>query len=369
MNLSLALARSFYFVLCIVVMTLHYMGRGPTGEIDPLLMLMGAFLGGIAGGFLLLVDFALQRFRLRDLLLMSTGLIVGTMLAWILWSILFTALDHTTLFADEETRALFRTGTILFSTYIGVIFTLRSADEWYLSIPFVRLKPQSGKKRDLLLDISAMTDPRLIDLAASGLLDQQLVIPRALLNDLYENSEQGEEQPRQRARRALETIKKLESMHELGLRFDDTALPKEQDGGDFLSKLARLLNANILSAEASRIQASSTEGVRNISLHSLSNCLKPIMQSGERIEIKIQRHGKEPRQGVGYLEDGTMVVVNGGGDFILQTIPAQVLSVKHTSSGRMIFCNALGEAPHGLKAAVDTGAAEPARESLQTAGR
>nr|NGX32845.1 putative PIN and TRAM-domain containing protein YacL [Candidatus Anoxychlamydiales bacterium] len=72
----------------------------------------------------------------------------------------------------------------------------------------------------------------------------------------------------------------------------------------------------------------------------LSNALKPLMQAGEQIKIKIQRYGKEPRQGVGYLEDGTMVVVNGGGDFIGEVIDAQVLSVKHTSSGRMIFCNA-----------------------------
>jgi len=85
----------------------------------------------------------------------------------------------------------------------------------------------------------------------------------------------------------------------------------------------------------------SIEGVRIINLHSLSNALKPLMETGEMITIKVQRYGKEPRQGVGYLDDGTMVVINGGGSFIGEVIEAQVLSVKHTSSGRMIFCNAL----------------------------
>jgi uncharacterized protein YacL len=85
------------------------------------------------------------------------------------------------------------------------------------------------------------------------------------------------------------------------------------------------------------------EGVRVINLHTLSNALKPLMQAGEHIKIKIQRYGKEPRQGVGYLEDGTMVVVNGGGEYIGEIIDAKVLSVKHTSSGRMIFCNAPDE--------------------------
>ena len=84
----------------------------------------------------------------------------------------------------------------------------------------------------------------------------------------------------------------------------------------------------------------SIEGVQIINLHSLSNALKPLMETGEMIKIKVQRYGKEPRQGVGYLDDGTMVVINGGGNFIGEVIDAQVLSVKHTSSGRMIFCNA-----------------------------
>jgi len=108
-------------------------------------------------------------------------------------------------------------------------------------------------------------------------------------------------------------------------------------------RLARLIDANIMTADISRVQMSSVEGVRIINLHTLSNALKPLMQAGENIKIKIQRYGKEPRQGVGYLEDGTMVVVNGGGQFIGETIDAQVLSVKHTSSGRMIFCNALDD--------------------------
>ena len=87
----------------------------------------------------------------------------------------------------------------------------------------------------------------------------------------------------------------------------------------------------------------SIEGIKIINLHTLSNALKPLMQAGEFIKIKIQRYGKEPRQGVGYLDDGTMVVVNGGGKFIGDVIDAQVLSVKHTSSGRMVFCNACDE--------------------------
>lgn len=93
----------------------------------------------------------------------------------------------------------------------------------------------------------------------------------------------------------------------------------------------------------SKIEQSSIEGVRIINIHSLAKALKPLSHSGEFINIKVQRYGKEARQGIGYLDDGTMVVVNGGAEFIGDIIKAQVLSVKHTSSGRMIFCNAMEE--------------------------
>lgn len=87
------------------------------------------------------------------------------------------------------------------------------------------------------------------------------------------------------------------------------------------------------------MQPPSAEGVRIINLHHLSNLLQPLMPRGELLKIKIQRYGKETGQGVGYLDDGAMVVVNGGGDFIGEAIQARILSIKHTTSGRMIFCN------------------------------
>ena len=143
-----------------------------------------------------------------------------------------------------------------------------------------------------------------------------------------------------KARRCLEVIKKMEQLDHLGLRFNDTDFPEVRDTTSKLIRLARLIDGNILTADISRVQMASIEGVKIINLHSLSNALKPLMETGEMIRIKVQRFGKEARQGVGYLDDGTMVVVNGGGNFIGEVIDAQVLSVKHTSSGRMIFCNA-----------------------------
>ena len=110
-----------------------------------------------------------------------------------------------------------------------------------------------------------------------------------------------------------------------------------------LIQLARLLDAHILTADPSGLNAHTYEGVKWINLFTLSNALKPVVQTGETIPIKIQRYGKEPLQGVGYLDDGTMVVVNGGSAYLGEIVQVQVLSVKHTPTGRMIFCNSAQE--------------------------
>jgi uncharacterized protein YacL len=193
-----------------------------------------------------------------------------------------------------------------------------------------------------------LSDARIIDLAATGLLDHQLILPRFLVKELYLQAETGDELSKSKARRCLETVKKLEAIPNLELRINETDFQDVKEPFNKQLRLARLLDASLLTADISRIQMASIEGIRIINIHALSHALKPFMQTGESIKIKIQRYGKEPRQGVGYLEDGTMVVVNGGGDYIGETIDTQVLSVKHTSSGRMIFCNALEEGSFNL---------------------
>jgi uncharacterized protein YacL len=231
----------------------------------------------------------------------------------------------------------------LFGTYLGVMMTLRASDEIYVSIPFVKFTPSMQQTKDILLDLSSVGDARIIDLAASGLLDKRLVLPRFLLKELHKQEESPDEFIASKAKRSLDVVKKLETLLNLHLRYQDTEFPEVKEMTGKILRLARLLDADVLSADINRIQMAQIEGVRVINIHALSNALKPLMQHGEFLKIKIQRYGKEELQGVGYLEDGTMVVVNGGGDYIGEIITASVLSVKHTLSGRMIFCNVVEE--------------------------
>lgn len=232
----------------------------------------------------------------------------------------------------------------LCTCYLGMIMAARAADEIYISIPLIRFKQNAQKKKDLLLDPAALADPRIIDLATSGLLDHHLVLPRFLIKENNEQLENIDETLRAKARRSVDTIKKLESIPTLELRYTESDFNDTKDPMVKLLRLARSLDAHILTGDANRLQQTSIEGIRLINIFALSSALKPLVQTGEYITIKIQRYGKEPRQGIGYMDDGTMVVVNGGAEFIGESIRAQVLSAKHTASGRMIFCNALEDA-------------------------
>jgi len=321
-----------------------YMLSGPTGYTGGNLA-VGVILGALLGLALIGFDLLFKRFNLRAFNVAILGLFIGYLMGQALVLVLSAILQISaaSIHLQPEVLEVIKIALFLFGVYLGTLMTIRASDELYVSIPFVRFSATAQKKKDLIIDGSVLSDARILDLAGSGVVDHHLVIPRFLVKELYIQAESQDETHRTKGKRSLEIVKKLEALPELGIRYNDTDFPDVKDPMGKLVRLARLLDANIMTADISRVQMAAIEGVRVINLHTLSNALKPLMQAGEHIKIKIQRYGKEPRQGVGYLEDGTMVVVNGGGEYIGETIDAKVLSVKHTSSGRMIFCNAPDE--------------------------
>lgn len=343
MNLAFAFTRILFMVLSIFFMTL-YMISGPSGYTHANLI-FGLILGVIFGLVLIGFEKLFRRFNLRSFNVAIIGLFIGYLMGLALVLVLNVILEisSASIHLPSNVLEIIKIALYLFGIYLGTLMTIRASDELYVSIPFVRFTPTMQKKKDLVVDFSVLSDARILDMASSGILDHHLILPRFIVKELYVQAESSDEGEKGKAKRALDTLKKLEALPELEMRYNENDFPQVIDPMGKIIRLARLLDANILTADISRIQMSSIEGIKVINLHNLSNALKPLMQAGEHIKIKIQRYGKEPRQGVGYLEDGTMVVVNGGGDYINETIDAIVLSVKHTSSGRMIFCNAPDE--------------------------
>jgi len=342
MNISLSFIRILFVSLCILFIT-TYASTLSTNGFNVLNLVLGLVAGSVVGLLLVSTDALFKRFNLLAFNTAALGLFFGYLMGEAIWVLFNTVLDFTNLGIATQTLSLIKVGLFLFTTYLGMVMTARATEELHISLPFIKFKPTSHKKKDIVIDSSILTDSRIIDLATSGLLDHHLILPRFVLNELQAQSEIGDETTKSKARRSLDVIKKLESIPTLDMRYADTDFPEVKDPMTKLIRLARLLDSNLITADINRVQQSNIEGVRIINIHMLSNALKPLTQTGEFLNIKIQRYGKEARQGVGYLDDGTMVVVNGGAEHIGETIKAQVLSLKHTSSGRMIFCNSTEE--------------------------
>jgi uncharacterized protein YacL len=342
MDISLTFIRIIFLILCMLLSTV-YSTNLTEGGLTIVNLAIG-LIGGVAfGGAMIGLDTMFRRFNLRSFNIAILGMFFGYLLGQSIILIVSTIIDFNAAEVSPHAITFIKASILLSTIYIGMVMTARASDEMYVSLPLVKFKSTALKKKDIILDPSILNDARLIDLAASGLLDSHLVIPRVFLTELHAQNEKGDEPSRNRARRGLEVVKKLEALPNLELRYTDTDIPDIKEPLEKMVKLARVMDANILTADVGQIQQSMVEDVRIIKFQQLCNSLKPLSQSGEFISIKIQRYGKEPRQGVGYLDDGTMVVVNGGAEYIGESIKAQVLSVKHTSSGRMIFCNAIEE--------------------------
>ena len=342
MKMTLAFGRLFFLMLTLLFMTAF--SCMAFGGINGSNVIYGTALGVTFALFLVGLELLFKKFHPRAFNTVTLGLFFGFLMGQVLLLLFGSLIEIAQPLVTPAVEQLIRVSLLLLGAYLGMVMTLRAADELSLSLPFVRFKYQSQRKRDLLLDLSILEDSRLIDLAASGLLDNHLVVPRFIIKELYQAMDKGDNEGiKAKSRRSLDVLKKLEALPHLDLRFNEMDYPEMRDSLQKLVRLARFLDANILSADTSKVQSASVEGVRMINIHALSHALKPLMQTGEALSIKVQRYGKEPRQGVGYLDDGTMVVINGGGNFIGETVRAHVLSVKHTASGRMIFCNALEE--------------------------
>lgn len=328
------------FFLCIgCLFAIAYQCTAPNQDLLTVI-LRGAGFGTGIWAVLVVLELLLKRYSLRTFNTALVGLLIGSAVGSVLALSLKLVLNALEPASDIQNSVLLI--NFAASIYLGIMLTFSSAERWWLSIPFVRLAPASQvHKKEILVDISALEDCRLIELARTGILDHQLVVPTFIVNEIQKAIESSDELIRNRGRKCHETLKRLESMPALGLQIKEFHFPEQEELSQMLHKACRLIQAYILTSQEPSALRPEEETALHINIESIAAALKPGAQRGEVLQIKIQRLGKEPKQGVGYLEDGTMVVVNGGGEFLGQTIRTQVLSQKYSSSGKIIFCNAI----------------------------
>lgn len=224
--------------------------------------------------------------------------------------------------------------------YLCVSFLLQTRGDFRFIIPYVEFSKEMKGTRPLLLDTSVIIDGRIADLAETRLFDNSLLVPGFVLQELQMVADSSDKLKRNRGRRGLDMLNKLRSISNIDLQTNETDLPEFQTvrGVDQrLVLLAKHLAAKIVTNDFNLNKLARVQGVDVVNLNDIANALKPVFLPGETIPVKLTKIGDQPGQGVGYLDDGTMVVAEQGKNYIGEEVKLIVTSVLQTSAGRMIF--------------------------------
>ena len=300
--------------------------------------LIGMMIGFGFGGLLIAVDEMLKGFSLRAFSATTFGLLLGTCVAMLI--------DRSGLFvnADDKSHWLIQLGLFLGFGYIGIVLAMRSnKEDFSLIIPYVRFSPQNKPDNLLLLDTSVIIDGRVADLIEARFIEGLVVVPRFVLLELQQIADSTDEVKRARGRRGFEMLNRLQHNTKIEVRIHDGDFPEEKGVDAKLVRLARGLNAKLYTNDYNLAKVAGLQNVICVNLHEISHLMKAALIPGEIIQLKVVREGRDKGQGLGYLPDGTMVIVNNGQEHLGQTVSARVLSTVQTGAGILVFAEVKAE--------------------------
>ncbi len=304
------------------------------------LLLLGIVIG--VAVLTIVGDVLIRRKRLDLISAVYFGLIVGLSLTYVATLVLGPFLDVITGTGYTELPALHKsvylvTGMVV--CYACISFLLQTKDDFRFIIPYVEFSKEVKGGRPYVLDTSVIIDGRIADVVETKVFDNQLIMPRFVLSELQTIADSPDRLRRSRGRRGLDILNRLRSNKEVDLQIYDRELPEfaNQSVDLKLVLLAKHLGGKVVTNDYNLNKVARLHGVGVINLNDLANALKPVFLPGESLEVYLVKPGEELGQGVGYLDDGTMVVVESGRDHIGKQVAITVTSVLQTSAGRMIF--------------------------------
>ncbi len=292
----------------------------------------GALAGFLCAIFIIFFEVRLQKASLRRLIGAAVGSILGILGAY-LTSLILT---HTTM--PESTRSFFSLAIFLVMAYIGLVLGANKGDMLNLqAFGGVFGSERNTKHSFKLLDTSVIIDGRVADIADALFLDGTVIIPQFVLHELQLVADSADPLKRQRGRRGLEVLQRIQKMPHLDVQIAEEDFLQIADVDLKLIELAKRYDAKIVTNDFNLNKIATLQGIEIMNVNQLANALKPIVLPGEAMRVFILREGKEHNQGVAYLDDGTMVVVDNARRMINKTVDISVTSVHQTTAGKMIF--------------------------------
>jgi uncharacterized protein YacL len=302
---------------------------------------VAAFAALVALGFLVVViDVAVRNKQITTISAVYFGLLLGLLLGTLFSTALEPFTSDTWLARQPYRIQTVRLFLTLICCYVSISLLLQTKDEFRFIIPYVEFSKQVKGGKPLVLDTSVIIDGRIADICDTRFIDTKLIVPRFVLQELQSIADSSDKLKRNRGRRGLDMLKRMQNNPKVELQMHEANLAELREVhkvDERLVVLAKVVGARVVTNDYNLNKIAQLQGVEVINLNELSNALKSVALPGEALSLRVVKQGDQIGQGVGYLDDGTMVVVEQGRAFIGQDVVITVTSVLQTPAGRMIF--------------------------------
>jgi uncharacterized protein YacL len=292
---------------------------------------LGLFIGLGAGTIFMTLQLLATRQLASVVITLVIGILVGCLLSYFLIKVL--DLLNEDMAAKAKMYRNFAIAVVL--SFLSVLTILHVKDDFKFVIPFVELKREGGGSKPVILDTSAIIDGRIADVMDTKVIDTRIIVPRFVLQELQQVADSQDKLKRNRGRRGLDILNRLRKTKNVEVQ--EVELPDISGVDAKLVRLAKNLDARIVTTDFNLNKVAQVQGVDVININDIAAALRPVVLQGEKLSIRIIRTGESAGQGVGYLEDGTMVVAEECATKIGQDVELLVTNVLQTSSGRLIF--------------------------------
>lgn len=313
------------FILFCMLMG-YYFSSGLSISSQP--NLFGGFWGLVWASAILLLEWGLKKTPPKGLIAGSLGLIIGLILA----NLITTTILRIPF--NEHMSLVLKVGISLALGYLGMLVAWRKREEFRIFLPQLT---QGGEKKWKLLDTSVIIDGRIADIAETGFLEGTIVIPKFILSELHKIADSALPLRRRRGRRGLDILNRMQKSGSLEVVVEEKDFPEVREVDSKLIQLARVINGIIVTNDYNLNKIAKLQGVEVLNINELANALKPVILPSEELRVRVVKEGKEPNQGIAYLDDGTMVVVENAKGLIGEEVTVEVTSILQTAAGRMIF--------------------------------
>ncbi|PIR67995.1 hypothetical protein COU50_00280 [bacterium CG10_big_fil_rev_8_21_14_0_10_33_18] len=291
----------------------------------------------------LLLTFKLLKVSLKKLIIGVLGLIIGLLIS----ALFNTAISKIPGIIGEFMPVVISIMLGLAGIYIFITqekLILNFFERFFKDLKFLKMTSEAEKvevmtvgRQELVVDTSVIIDGRIEDILKTGFILGKLIIPKAVIHEMHKISDSHDNLKRSRGRRGLEILENIRKMKNVDLQIIEDDFPDIKEVDEKLIRIAKKRKSYILTIDYNLNKVAQIQKINVLNINELANALRVIILPGEQLEIKVVQEGKEKKQGVGYLPDGTMVVIEGGDKYIGETVNAEVSRIFQTVAGRMIF--------------------------------